>query len=189
MIRELRPFVPRAYPFSLNASARLVRGVFEARFQVTGLSAVALAAPASHPERKNELWKSTCFEAFLKPVAPALPGTDGEYLELNASPSGDWNAYRFTRYREGMREEPGITGLQVAFDRARGILELSADLRRTGLAGPLDVGLTAVLLEATGDANGPAESGATGRESFWALEHAGTRPDFHLARSFVLRLT
>lgn len=185
MTRALRPFDSGPYPFSLKASARLIRGVFEARFEITGLSSIDLGAPAAPPKRKNELWKSTCFEAFLKPVVPASPDTDQGYLELNASPSGDWNAYRFTRYREGMREEPGISGLEISLDRARGILEMSADLSRTGLAGPLDVGLTAVIIVSAGKSAWES----AGRESFWALDHAGAKPDFHLAKSFALRLT
>lgn len=167
----LRPYDAGAHPCSIIATASIAGQVFRARFELRGAEAIAFAPPAAAPSRKDELWKRTCFEAFLKPV------TGEDYLELNASPSGDWNAYRFTRYREGMRAEAGIDGIEIDFDRETGVFEFRVDLSRTGLAGPWDVGLTAVLIEKT-----------HGRESFWALEHSGPRPDFHLARSFVLRL-
>ena len=50
--------------------------------------------------RTDELWRTTCFEAFVR--------TDGGYVEYNLSPSGAWAAYRFDGYREGMR------GLEIA---------------------------------------------------------------------------
>ena len=53
---------------------------------------------ADEPGRKDELWRTTCFEAFLKPVAQ-----DG-YMEWIFAPSGDLAAFGFTAYREGMEE-------------------------------------------------------------------------------------
>src|SRR5689334_8859994 len=46
--------------------------------------------------RADELWKHTCFEAFIRPVS----GDD--YFEFNFSPSTRWAAYGFSRTREGM---------------------------------------------------------------------------------------
>src|SRR5579864_8938224 len=48
------------------------------------------------PRRTDELWRHTCFEAFLQPE----PGS--AYVELNFAPSTQWAAYRFTGYRKGM---------------------------------------------------------------------------------------
>src|SRR6266542_3114465 len=48
------------------------------------------------PSRTDDLWKTTCFEAFLRHAG-------GEaYREWNFAPSGDWAAYDFTGPREGM---------------------------------------------------------------------------------------
>ena len=44
----------------------------------------------SEPWRADELWQTTCFEAFLR-------AADGDgYREWNFAPSGNWAAYDFT---------------------------------------------------------------------------------------------
>jgi hypothetical protein len=48
------------------------------------------------PARTDELWKTTCFEAFL------AIGDDPQYVELNFAPSSRWAAYQFEDIREGM---------------------------------------------------------------------------------------
>ena len=47
-------------------------------------------------ERKDELWRDTCLEFFIK------DSHSGNYLEFNFSPQGYWNSYKFTDYRENM---------------------------------------------------------------------------------------
>src|SRR5688500_9701615 len=49
----------------------------------------------SEPERREELWQTTCFETFLR-----AHGEEG-YREWNFAPSGQWAAYDFTAHREG----------------------------------------------------------------------------------------
>ncbi|MFN9067110.1 MAG: hypothetical protein ACK5V3_07770, partial [Bdellovibrionales bacterium] len=44
--------------------------------------------------RKDELWKATCFELFLK-----VPGKS-TYYEFNFSTEGYWNLYEFSDYRK-----------------------------------------------------------------------------------------
>jgi len=55
--------------------------------------------------RKNELWKSTCFEAFFGPTGSAM------YWELNLATGGSWNCYSFDNYRNPSepREETGVS--------------------------------------------------------------------------------
>lgn len=136
------------------------------RYAVTGaIGGLALPAPA-RPERTDELWKHTCFEAFLR--------TDGEgYCEFNFSPSTQWAAYRFSGYRAGMAAldvpAPRIETRAVA-DR----YELQAVM-----LGLLDtrawrLGLTAVIEETNGS------------KSYWAVAHPPGKPDFHHAAGFVL---
>ncbi|MDQ3471354.1 MAG: hypothetical protein M3428_03090, partial [Pseudomonadota bacterium] len=50
------------------------------------------------PARADGLWRTTCFEMFLK-----QPGDDA-YREWNFAPSGAWAAFDFSGYREGMAE-------------------------------------------------------------------------------------
>jgi len=66
-----------------------------------GAPAERFVIPEGEGGRVDELWKTTCFEAFLR--------ADGEeaYREWNFAPSGDWAAYDFVTYREG-RSKPDI---------------------------------------------------------------------------------
>ena len=54
---------------------------------------------AAAPVRADDLWRHTCFEAFIAEPRSAA------YCELNFSPSGEWAAYRFAGYRTGAMNE------------------------------------------------------------------------------------
>lgn len=143
------------------------------RFRATGTPAGVAIPAAAPPARTGELWRHTCFEAFLK-----AEGSEA-YLEINLAPSGQWAAYLFDGYREGMREAPLAAPPAIAFDAAEGALELSAELDLTGLLPPdaaWRLALTAVIEE------------TVGRTSYWALAHPPGRADFHRDDGFALTL-
>jgi hypothetical protein len=126
------------------------------------------------PQRTDDLWKSTCIEAFLRE-----PGTDG-YLEFNFAPSRQWAAYSFTGYREGMRDLVIATpSIGVTANNDNLSFQVELDLREIA-ALPSDsvweFGLSAVI-EETG-----------GRKSYWALRHPPGKPDFHHPDCFALEL-
>ncbi|MFL5815219.1 MAG: DOMON-like domain-containing protein [Bdellovibrionia bacterium] len=129
------------------------------------------ASLSSHPQRRDELWKHTCFEAFIKPVGA---GFKKEYWEINLSPAGDWNVYHFTNYREGMKREEAIHALHPTFTKDGDHWRLSCSLwvPAWSKATQLEIGLTSVIEETSGEI------------SYWAIHHAGPQPDFHLAKSF-----
>ena len=134
---------------------------------------VRLPATAAPPRRRDELWTTTCLELFLA-EPDAAP-----YWEVNLSPSGDWNVYRLTAYRQGLAPEPAITALPFTIERhAHGLeLQLRLDLSALVPAGrPLDLAITAVLEEQGGEI------------SYWALAHPGPEADFHRRDGFVLRV-
>lgn len=119
------------------------------------------------PER---LWAYTCLEAFV--------ATAGEtaYVEFNFAPNGQWHRFAFSAYRQGMAL-PQTPVPQIALARDAAGLGLSVRLAASALpAGPLQVGLTAVLLD------------RAGRHSYWALRHPPGRPDFHHRDGFALAL-
>ena len=93
------------------------------RCEVRGnLSKVSIPAAAEAPQRQDRLWEETCLELFLGT-------TDSEeYREFNFSPAGHWNVYRFTSYREGMREEPAIESLPFDVRRDPKALLLAAEI-------------------------------------------------------------
>lgn len=137
---------------------------------LTGVIAdLAIPAPVA-PQRRDDLWRQTCFEAFVR------AGHDTAYHEFNFAPSSQWAAYRFDDYRSGMRTveivPPGIereivgNTLALTIDFVPGLSE----------SAPWQVGLSAVIEE------------ASGRKSYWALAHPPGAPDFHHRDCFTLQL-
>jgi hypothetical protein len=134
---------------------------------------IAIPVAAQDPERRNALWKETCFELFL------APEESDHYWEFNLSPAGHWNVYRFSSYREGMQEEPAFASLPFAVQTSRNALNLSIviGLKRIIDAGqPLMIGIAAAV------------KAAGGRTSYWALIHRGPDPDFHRRDSFIVEI-
>lgn len=122
----------------------------------------------------DELWRTTCFEAFI-----ARPG--GGYYEFNLSPSTAWAAYSFEGYRAGMKAADRVPPPVIRGRLGAAGYGLEAELVLDGLPdlpgeGPWRVGLTCIL-----------EDGEGGR-SYWALAHAPNKPDFHHPDSFALDL-
>lgn len=164
----------------MAADARLVR-LF---YRLEGDSRRIRIPPESTAGRADGLWKHTCFEAFVR--IGAGPG----YLEFNFSPSGQWAAYAFEGYREGMtplelEEPPRIVarrGQSAAPQGLRsGLLELEARVCLPRLRASAGRGLRLGLCAVVEDDGGGL--------SYWALRHAPGRPDFHHPDACALELT
>ena len=133
----------------------------------------ALRIPAiTAPARADNLWQTTCFEAFLRP--------DGEtrYFEFNLSPSMQWAAYRFDDYRTGMAPLTEIAVREISVDQDKQSLVLQAMLEVDEIASvpSWHMGLSAVIEE------------TNGCKSYWALKHPPGEPDFHHSDCFALLL-
>src|SRR6266699_5092857 len=72
-------------------------------YVVTGQVSDIRMPAAAAATRGEELWRHTCFEAFVRASSGA------EYYEFNFSPSTQWAAYRFSGYRSGMFVAPEIS--------------------------------------------------------------------------------
>jgi hypothetical protein len=141
--------------------------------------------PGLGTERADDLWKTTCFELFLR--------ADGAepYLEFNFSPSSQWAAYRFATHRAGRSDFPvqvpphidssgwshielpgGITGGDAG---ARFAVKVALDLSDIPPAAHR-MGLSAIIEE------------AGSRKSYWALAHPPGEPDFHHPACFAAQL-
>jgi hypothetical protein len=153
----------RSAAFGATATLNLWFGVTapKGRFHVPEQTA--------EPARRDELWRSTCFECFLKEEGQA------PYQEWNFAPSGDWAAYDFDGPRQGMRPA-GVANPPY--------LRTEDNLTWWGLGATLAIraeqrftlALSAVLEE---------QDGAI---SYWALRHPPGRPDFHHPDCFAARL-
>ena len=121
-------------------------------------------------QRQDNLWKHTCFEAFL-----ARPGDEG-YWEVNIAPNGDWNLYQFSSYRTGGIEEPLADPPEVHFSMERVGCRCTIQI-------PLqpwwphaeipEIALSMVLEDRSKCL------------SYWALSHPADKPDFHDRRGFL----
>ena len=145
--------------------------VLSLTYRAAGRTAEVFLPPPAKPAPADELWRTTCFEAFLKPEGGAA------YIELNFAPSTRWAAYHFTHYREGMTPL-AITPPRIALRRDADAIQLDVgvDLAAQLPPGPCRMAVTAVI-EETG-----------GVRSYWGLAHPGGRPDFHHAAGFAAML-
>ncbi|MEE4289219.1 MAG: hypothetical protein V2J14_07605 [Erythrobacter sp.] len=135
----------------------------EARFRLEGrISGIVLPQPAA-PARRDNLWKTTCFEIFWQPIGQ--PG----YVEFNLSPSGQWASYDFDSFREGMRDAP-VDAISVACSHSEtdgtGELVLKASIAAE-LPAPAQVALNAIVEHEDGGLQ------------FWALAFPPGKPEFH----------
>ncbi len=152
---------------------RLPGGVLGLGYAVSGaIGALCLSAQTT-PARTDELWRHTCFEAFLR-------AGDG-YCEFNFAPSTQWAAYRFDGYRAGMRPIGEAAAPQIDVQTAATSLALRVHLDLGELpelprGARWQLGLSAVIEEKDGG------------KSYWALAHPPGRPDFHRSDGFALEL-
>lgn len=179
-----------------RAGTRKIAVRYVASGHIEALEAPFLVVPGAG--RGDELWRHTCFEAFVR------VGPGSLYHEFNLAPSGEWACHRFDDYRHGMEIEhhvgkpdigtymclepfaPGeaqgfsqwrfdpLDSLETPFFMMTAILDLS------GTTLPIDqpwhLGLSAVIEERNGNI------------SYWALNHPPGKPDFHHPDCFALEL-
>ena len=152
--------------------ARPRAGSLVLNYLVTGRIDDFRIAPVMSTARADELWRHTCFEAFIR------SSQDEGYYEFNFAPSTQWAAYWFSSYRSGMRVATEISAPRIECAVGRRVvrvaglarlgsgLELAARCRRAPR-------LSAVLEE------------TSGRKSCWALAHPPGKPDFHRSVCFA----
>lgn len=148
---------------------------FELRYLVTGRIDELVLPTVATPSRADELWKHTCFEAFIRASPSAA------YTEFNFAPSRQWAAYRFGAYRSGMKAAGEIDTPQIDVDVSDESCALKVQLNLQDLpnlpsAVLWDFGLSAVIEE------------KRGAKSYWALTHPPGEPDFHHSDCFALQI-
>ena len=155
--------------------ARAAPASLALRYLVSGdIASVRWPEPVGRA-RADELWKHSCFEAFLKPAG------DESYYEINLSPSNRWAGYRFDHYREGMATPAGLALTHLTRRASASLFELVATLDLAGQADltfdrAVRLGLSVVIEE------------TSGARSYWALAHAPGKPDFHHPDAFAATL-
>lgn len=140
------------------------------RWRIEGIGKLVVPAFAGRG-RADELWRTTCFELFLRPEGGSA------YCEINISPSERWAAYDFVAYRDGMAERAFPREPDCALRLGTAMAIFDATLPRAGLPRTdCDAALCAVI----------EEQGGT--KSYWAIAHPEHEPDFHDEACFAARL-
>lgn len=163
----LRPFTPLS--LEVRAAIQFDPGVVRLHFELGGdLAKVRdslVPGSWSTLTRADELWRTTCFEAFW-----GRPGEPG-YWELNVAPSGGrWNLYGFDDYRLPQPPRASRDFDMLAIETTGTTLDCRL---RAEVDGPFEASLCAVVR---------TDAGPT----YFATHHAGAKADFHDRRSFVV---
>ncbi len=140
-------------------------------YTVTGdLTNLIFEKSISNPERTDELWKKSCFEIFLN------NNSELNYYEFNFSPNHNWNSYSFDNYRTKAKYLLLPRAPKILSHSEKNFYELQVSLE---FAYPNLTNLNnlyispTVILQHTNDT-----------QSFWAINHSKTKPDFHLKNLF-----
>lgn len=119
-------------------------------------------------KRADELWKTTCFELFV-----GHPGESG-YWEFNFSPAREsWNCYAFDDYRN-----PQPPRLSEDFQLSMVVATedcLKCELNAMIPLSNIEASLTSIIRTKQG-------------VNYFAAHHAGSKADFHLRDSFIIKL-
>lgn len=161
-------------PFGVTALEAGITGLSDdwvtLRWRIEG-AARLLVPPFKGKGRADNLWRTTCFELFVR------PDVGSSYCEFNLSPSEQWAAYDFSSYRQGMTERPAGQDPVCTLRQGTGLAIFDAAIPRGALPPrPWHYGLCAVLEE------------QGGVKSYWALRHPEGPPDFHHGTCFVAPL-
>lgn len=183
------PSAPALSPGTVEVRVRPEAGgwQFEYCFALPGL---CVPTPSAAPARRDELWRHTCAECFVR------VGTSA-YLEFNFSPSGDWAAYFFDDYRQGMRAHHWAEGRvpRVRFEAP--YLQVWLPYAAVADAGASEGAGAGVGAGARAASLAAVTETAAGLQ-YWALHHPlaeqvpgrapEPRPDFHHPGGFVWTL-
>ncbi len=173
---SLKQFPPACLERKIKITGSIARrsDILSLTYVLAGpLSDIIIPPKADLPSRKYGLWEETCFEFFLCPEGSDI------YWEFNLSTAGHWNVYRFTSYRAGMQDEPAFRSLPFSVMVGDDTLCLSLELDLNGIL-PASQALKAAVSAVINT----SDEGL----SYWALAHAGLKPDFHLKEGFMLEL-
>ncbi len=137
------------------------------------LKEIIIPEQAMNPGRKRGLWEETCFELFIGAINSTV------YWEVNLSPGGHWNVYRFKNYRLGMEEEPAFSSLPFKVLKQEESLHLSLNVDLNKIAGSelnLNVGISTIV------------KSTNGRTAYYSLSHPKPEADFHNRAGFIIAL-
>ena len=173
---DLLPFNDSDGLFNISGTLRWVGNILAAEYIVRGplQNIRGLSHHAELGSRSDNLWKTTCFEWFLKPI----PGE--AYWEANFTSAGDWNLYHLDGYRKDLRPELRVSSLDLIAEKFPTEWRLKTRIDFSALAFPAGMNFQAHLsavIETVDD-----------QKNYWSLRHTQKKPDFHHPDHFILEI-
>ncbi len=183
MRRTLFPFSPTPHPLKFEIVFQLSAKQLTIVYYLIGATnhILLLDQATAGSNRTDELWKSTCFEWFLK------SSKSKKYWEFNSAPTGLWNFYELDDYRTNLKvsaliDAPKITvlhppsgGNAYQFKVEINLKNLFAkenELIKNGY-----FAVTSVIQWRSGEV------------SYFSLQHPSNKPDFHSNAGFTISLS
>ena len=124
----LKPHVDNP-PVDLSVVASLSRpekAKWLLAYDLEGSTEPIIFPKPSSLSRGGDLWQETCFEFFVR-------HPDGEYLECNFSPSGQWACFSFAGYRRRMKKMNLQNDPKILVDSSAGRFRLEVLLDFNGV--------------------------------------------------------
>ena len=172
----LHPFNESAVDISISALLSWKGNILEADYFLKGSlqNIVKLSDSPTSNHRRQGLWKTTCFEWFIKPVGSEF------YWEANFSADGDWNIFKLDGYRRNLIEEAHISSVRTIVKNADIEWHLKTQVDFSALKLPkgsrFHAHLSAVI-ETVDE-----------KKHYWSLKHSQKQPDFHHPDHFILEI-
>lgn len=170
---SLQPFFKR-FDTKVKASFEIMTAdeiqlEFEVIASSIGLFNLEPLLTESKRQRKDELWKSSCFELFLS--------RDGqEYTEVNVSPLGHWQSYHFKDYRNGRSDSDRVTVEVVGSHFQKDRYKIRFHVRGLKIAREISIHPVVIL-------------SSNGKVDYFAHSHPHGKPDFHNQQYWLKLLT
>jgi hypothetical protein len=184
MKKTLQPFSRPPLPLTISVEVQCTPILFIFDFYLVGsVNAVSLLdQSATTLSRAEELWNSTCFEWFLKSK------NHKNYWEFNGAPTGHWNFYELEGYRTNLLESTLVDQPVISCNRGTTDsiansysyhVEIPAERLLTNAQINFDEGVLAIS---------SVVKWQSGETSYFSLNHANDKPDFHSEAGFILSL-
>lgn len=125
--------------------------------------------------QKDELWKKTCFEFFVKKQ------NQEKYFEFNVNTLGNWNFYKFMKYRSPIQIEEKIQKIRHSFipanhSSSNGASKLAVEIDLNPLfkvGDELEFNFCSIVI--CGE-----------YITYWSQQHSLEKPDFHDSNNFTI---
>jgi hypothetical protein len=183
MRKTLLPFAPTPHPLKFEVDFQISANQLTIAYYLTGATnhILFLDQSPSQSDRADELWKSTCFEWFLK------SSHSKKYWEFNVAPTGRWNFYELDDYRTNLQrsaliETPRFSAHQRPDAMNSYQFKVEANLKNLFEKGNELVkngrfAVTSVIQWISGEV------------SYFSLKHPSNKPDFHSNDGFTISLS